>query len=273
MSKITIKKQFLSTTLKIYEDKFGHPPSPEAIKFKSVNELNELAKNAILNKKAVLEWERRAFIKTGSILDETYIHEDKTQNTNKEKKEKFNTIYVDSIKTKIKSIPDQTKSISHNQAKSKIFKYKLFKEKFRSNIFKCLDKGIEASKKILFLVYVIPFAGIIFAFTILAIFGWELPLPEKFFSIKTYFVTCLYGFIGWVCFKLLEPIFIDLKNWVSKNKEDLEWIMLGLIRLGLAGLGLILLVFIIFQVNSNSTYYDELQYEDLLYEDKYPIRR
>ena len=103
MSKITIKKQFLSPALKRYEEKFGHPPSPEAIKFKSVNELNELAKNAILNNKAVLEWERRPFIKTGSILDELYSHEYKSQNIDKKKKEKFNDIYVNSVKTKIES--------------------------------------------------------------------------------------------------------------------------------------------------------------------------
>jgi hypothetical protein len=58
--------------LQQYRDKFGHLPSREAQKFKSMEELNELAEMALTRGKPIRSWENRPNLTTGTLLDDFY---------------------------------------------------------------------------------------------------------------------------------------------------------------------------------------------------------
>ena len=57
--KVTIKREPMSPNLEKYREKFGHPPSPEAMKFKTTQELEDLAEIALLRNKPVKSWAER----------------------------------------------------------------------------------------------------------------------------------------------------------------------------------------------------------------------
>ena len=72
MAKLTFGPAKLSNNLKKYKEKFGHLPSPEALKFRSQVELEEMAEVALMRNKPVKDWENRPNVKTGTILDDLY---------------------------------------------------------------------------------------------------------------------------------------------------------------------------------------------------------
>jgi|TARA_B110000238_G_scaffold73624_1_gene81055 hypothetical protein len=72
MAKLTFGPARLSNNLQKYKEKFGHLPSPEALKFRSKMELEEMAEEALMQNKPVKDWEDRPNVKTGTILDDLY---------------------------------------------------------------------------------------------------------------------------------------------------------------------------------------------------------
>ena len=72
MAKLTFGPAKLSNNLKKYKEKFGHLPSPEALRFRSKMELEEMAEVALMWNKPVKDWENRPNVKMGTILDDLY---------------------------------------------------------------------------------------------------------------------------------------------------------------------------------------------------------
>tara|TARA_B110000908_G_scaffold160513_1_gene203817 strand:- start:650 stop:871 length:222 start_codon:yes stop_codon:yes gene_type:complete len=72
MAKLTFGPAKLSNNLKKYKEKFGHLPSPEALRFRSKMELEEMAEVALMRNKPVKDWENRPNVKMGTILDDLY---------------------------------------------------------------------------------------------------------------------------------------------------------------------------------------------------------
>jgi len=68
----TIKPSKLTPFLELYVEKFGHRPSREAIKFKSSEELEKIARQALLEGKPVSRWRDREKVETGTLLDNYY---------------------------------------------------------------------------------------------------------------------------------------------------------------------------------------------------------
>lgn len=67
-----ITPKALSETLRKYEERFGHSPSPETYKFRTDTEIDQMANKALLENKPVDDWKSRPFKKTGTILDTLY---------------------------------------------------------------------------------------------------------------------------------------------------------------------------------------------------------
>ena len=72
MAKLTFGPAKLSNNLKKYKEKFGHLPSPEALRFRSKMELEEMAEVALMRNKPIKEWQNRPNVQTGTGLDELY---------------------------------------------------------------------------------------------------------------------------------------------------------------------------------------------------------
>lgn len=73
MAKLTFGPVKLTGNLKKYKETFGHLPSAEALKFRSKQELEEMAEVALLRNKPVKDWENRPKVKLGTRLDDLYI--------------------------------------------------------------------------------------------------------------------------------------------------------------------------------------------------------
>jgi hypothetical protein len=67
-----IKPKQMSESVEQYKKTFGHPPSPEALKFQTEKEISSLAEMALVRKKPVKDWAERPSVKTGTILDNLY---------------------------------------------------------------------------------------------------------------------------------------------------------------------------------------------------------
>lgn len=72
MAKLTFGPPKLTPNLKKYEEKFGHLPSPEALKFRSKEELEEMAEVALMRNKPVRDWQNRPNLNLESRLDDLY---------------------------------------------------------------------------------------------------------------------------------------------------------------------------------------------------------
>jgi hypothetical protein len=71
--------------LQTYIDTFGHLPSREAQKFKSMEELDNLAEYALRRGKPIRSWENRNNVKTGTLLDAYYPSSERSENKPKSK--------------------------------------------------------------------------------------------------------------------------------------------------------------------------------------------
>ena len=70
---VTLKaKTPLSKYVLIYNQKFGHLPSIEAMKHLTPENLDSIAKKAVDIGEPIPEWRDRATTKTGTMLDELY---------------------------------------------------------------------------------------------------------------------------------------------------------------------------------------------------------
>jgi hypothetical protein len=69
---IKLKTKQFPPNLQAYLEKFGHPPSKEAQKFKTLTELDKMAELALRRGKPIRNWENRPKIKTGTRLDDFY---------------------------------------------------------------------------------------------------------------------------------------------------------------------------------------------------------
>ena len=72
MPTITLKPVKKTPILEEYFQRFDHNPSPEAAKFQTLEEREELAEMALFRGKPVEAWANRHLHKTGSILDDLY---------------------------------------------------------------------------------------------------------------------------------------------------------------------------------------------------------
>ena len=70
--KITLTAHEMTPKLAEYVEIFGHRPSPEAFKFRTPAEIEEMAEVALMRKKPVKDWVTRPNRKTGTILDDLY---------------------------------------------------------------------------------------------------------------------------------------------------------------------------------------------------------
>ena len=70
--KITLTAHEMTPKLAEYVETFGHRPSPEAFKFRTPAEIEEMAEVALMRKKPVKDWLTRPNRKTGTILDDLY---------------------------------------------------------------------------------------------------------------------------------------------------------------------------------------------------------
>ena len=70
---VTLKaKTPLPKQVLIYNQKFGHLPSIEAMKHLTPENLDSIAKKAVEDNQPIPEWRDRATTKTGTVMDELY---------------------------------------------------------------------------------------------------------------------------------------------------------------------------------------------------------
>ena len=72
MKSVKFEQRQLTPHLAKYREIFGHLPSPEALKFRTTEQLEDLAEMALNKGKPIKAWEDRPNIKTGTILDDLY---------------------------------------------------------------------------------------------------------------------------------------------------------------------------------------------------------
>ena len=72
MAKLTFPAKVWSKPIKDYIDRFGHGPSPEALKFRSIAEISAMAEKALSANEPIEAWKDRPFIKFGTVLDDLY---------------------------------------------------------------------------------------------------------------------------------------------------------------------------------------------------------
>lgn len=80
MKRRTLKPTKFPPNLQTYIDTFGHLPSREAQKFKSMEELDELAEMALRRGKPIRSWQNRPNLTTGTLLDEYYNSSESSAN-------------------------------------------------------------------------------------------------------------------------------------------------------------------------------------------------
>ena len=69
MPKRTLTDRKYPPNLEEYVQRFGHRPSPEAFKFKTMGEIEEMAELALKRNQPIQQWQDRGEVKTGTILD------------------------------------------------------------------------------------------------------------------------------------------------------------------------------------------------------------
>ena len=72
MRQIKIQKPQYSPKVQEYKEKFGHPPSAEAQKWKTKAELESLAEMALKRGRPVKSWAERPSNLTGTVTDGWY---------------------------------------------------------------------------------------------------------------------------------------------------------------------------------------------------------
>lgn len=80
MKTIKLKPTKFPPNLQKYIDTFGHLPSREAQKFKTLDELDKLAELALRRGKPIRNWENRKYVKTGTLLDAYYSSSESSAN-------------------------------------------------------------------------------------------------------------------------------------------------------------------------------------------------
>lgn len=80
MKTIKLKPTKFPPNLQKYIDTFGHLPSKEAQKFKTLEELDKLAELALRRGKPIRNWENRKHVKTGTLLDAHYTSSEGSAN-------------------------------------------------------------------------------------------------------------------------------------------------------------------------------------------------
>ena len=71
----TIKKRNMSPMVDRYKEIFGHPPSLEAYKYRTREEREKMASDAIKACEPIPEWRDRPKARYGTILDKLYERE------------------------------------------------------------------------------------------------------------------------------------------------------------------------------------------------------
>ena len=72
MAKLTFPATVWPKPVQDYKDRFGHGPSPEALKFRSIAEISAMAEKALSANEPIEAWKARPSIKFGTILDDLY---------------------------------------------------------------------------------------------------------------------------------------------------------------------------------------------------------
>ena len=72
MATFKIQKPKYSPKVQEYREKFGHPPSADALKWKRTEELEKLATMALRRGKPIKEWAERPNKKLGVVTDGWY---------------------------------------------------------------------------------------------------------------------------------------------------------------------------------------------------------
>ena len=72
MREFKIPKSEYSPKVQEYREKFGHPPSAEAMKWKRTEELEKLASMALKRGKPIKTWAERPNKKLGTVTDLLY---------------------------------------------------------------------------------------------------------------------------------------------------------------------------------------------------------
>ena len=72
MAKLTFTATVWPKPVQDYKDRFGHGPSPEAVKFRSLAEISAVAEKALIANEPIEAWRDRPFIKFGTVLDDLY---------------------------------------------------------------------------------------------------------------------------------------------------------------------------------------------------------
>ena len=80
MKTIKLKPTKFPPNLQKYIDTFGHLPSKEAQKFKTLDELDKLAELALRRGKPIRNWKNRKYVKTGTLLDAHYVSPESSAN-------------------------------------------------------------------------------------------------------------------------------------------------------------------------------------------------
>lgn len=150
MAKIIFTAPKMTPRLAEYVETFGHRPAPEAYKFQTAAEIEEMADVALLRQKPVKGWANRPTMRTGTLLDDLYKQDTDIQDpslpraepkvsekiSKKERRKAAIEEHDESLDLSTKrfySTPNQDYSITNSQASNLRWKRSSSKKEFDIN--------------------------------------------------------------------------------------------------------------------------------------------